>query len=102
MRRLVTACLYGFLLVIAASAGASEKMRCGQRIVDVGVLTVDVLRLCGEPVSRVVHPPAVGPDGHVAHGAVTVEHWVYGPEHGRYRYLRFIDGKLVEIRSRPD
>lgn len=102
MRKLSIVCLSGFLLVTAVSAYASEKMRCGQRIVDVGLLTVDVLRLCGEPVSRVVHPPAIDQAGHVAHGAVTVEHWVYGPEHGRYRYLRFIDGRLVEIRSRPD
>lgn len=35
-------------------------------------------------------------------GSATIEHWVYGPHNGMYQYLRFIDGRLVEIRSKRD
>jgi len=33
--------------------------------------------------------------------AAQVRAWQYGPRSRMYRSLRFIDGRLVEIRSRP-
>jgi len=41
--------------------------------------------------------PVIGDNGYPKPGSVTVEHWVYGPANGGYRYLKFIDGKLVGI-----
>ena len=85
--------LLGFLLVLLMVPAAQASMRCGNTLVNEGELTVDVLRKCGEPDHCEVIPPS-SPQG----GGVTVEQWVYGPRNGVYRYLRFLDGKLVEIR----
>jgi hypothetical protein len=101
MPNIFNRCLIGVFLLVDID-NVQATMRCGQRIVDVGELTVDVIRKCGEPASREVFNPVVGQDGQVVRGAVTVENWVYETNHGMSRYLRFIDGKLVEIRSKPD
>ncbi len=92
-------CLIGILLLVAVNVQAT--MRCKQDVIDEGALTVDVLRKCGQPDSREVFSPAVDQNGHIRDGAVTVEIWVYGPENGMYRYLRFIEGQLVKIWSKP-
>ncbi|WP_350224394.1 DUF2845 domain-containing protein [Halopseudomonas bauzanensis] len=43
--------------------------------------------------------PDVDAAGQIVQGAATVEHWLYGPTHGMSYHLRFIDGRLVQIRS---
>nr|WP_061240807.1 DUF2845 domain-containing protein [Pseudomonas composti] len=86
-------CLLASALTLALLPAAEASMRCGTSLVYEGELSVDVLRKCGEPDQREVTPPS-SPQG----GGVTVERWVYGPRNGVYRYLRFLDGKLVEIR----
>jgi len=85
--------LLGCLLALFMLPAAQASMRCGNALINEGEFTVDVLRKCGEPDQREVTPPS-SPQG----GGVTVEQWVYGPRNGVYRYLRFLDGKLVEIR----
>ncbi|RRV22138.1 DUF2845 domain-containing protein [Pseudomonas sp. o96-267] len=85
--------LLGCLLALFMLPAAQASMRCGNALINEGELTVDVLRKCGEPDQREMIPPS-SPQG----GGVTVEQWVYGPRNGVYRYLRFLDGKLVEIR----
>ncbi|MEN1529753.1 DUF2845 domain-containing protein, partial [Pseudomonas aeruginosa] len=35
-------------------------------------------------------------------GAATVENWVYGPRNGWYQKLRFVDGRLVQIKGSMD
>ncbi|HBZ94052.1 MAG TPA: hypothetical protein DEO91_10195 [Pseudomonas sp.] len=85
--------LLGCLLALSLMPAAQASMRCGTTLISEGDLTVDVRRKCGEPDHREVIPPS-SPQG----GGVTVEQWVYGPSNGMYRYLRFLDGKLVEIR----
>lgn len=77
-------------------------MRCQQELIDEGDITFDVIRKCGQPANKEIFGPAIDPDGHVRDGAVKVEIWTYGPENGSYRYLRFIDGKLVKIWSEPE
>jgi hypothetical protein len=86
------------LVLVLGSAHAS--MRCNGALIDEGDLIPEVLRKCGPPAERQVVSPALDQSGRVIHGAVTVENWIYGPDNGMYRQLRFIDGKLVEIRSK--
>ncbi|MGE8500276.1 MAG: DUF2845 domain-containing protein [Pseudomonas sp.] len=87
-------CLLGGLLIASLSPLAQASMRCGNALIDEGQHSLDVLRICGEPDKRDVTPPS-SPQG----GGVTVEQWIYGPRNGVLRYLRFIDGRLVEIRT---
>lgn len=90
------------LLVALAllSGNAHASMRCNSALINEGDLAVEVLRKCGPPAERQITPPALAANGQLRHAAVTVETWVYGPENGMYRNLRFIDGRLVEIRSK--
>ncbi|MCM5704395.1 DUF2845 domain-containing protein [Larsenimonas salina] len=69
----------------------AQAMRCSSDLVTEGDLTVDVARKCGPPASKRISPAADAP------GAVNVERWVYGPDHGARYYLRFINDSLVEI-----
>ena len=89
------------LLVALAllSGSAHASMRCNSALIDEGDLAVEVLRKCGPPAERQITPPALAANGQPTHGSVTVETWVYGPENGMYRNLRFIDGRLVQIKS---
>lgn len=88
------------LLFLALFCGAAQaSMRCNGGIIDEGDMTTDVLQKCGQPSHRQATAPALDAYGRVIKGAVSVENWVYGPDNGMSRYLRFIDGKLVEIRS---
>ena len=88
------------VLALAASSAQAATMRCGSNLISEGELIVDVIRKCGQPAQRQVVGPAVDANGYVAKGAATIENWVYGPSNGAYQYLRFVDGRLVEIRTR--
>ncbi|HGN2666786.1 DUF2845 domain-containing protein [Pseudomonas sp. GD04087] len=91
--------LFG-LLTFSATSTQAATMRCGSNLISEGELIVDVIRKCGQPAQRQVVGPAVDANGYVAKGAATIENWVYGPSNGAYQYLRFVDGRLVEIRTR--
>lgn len=73
-------------------------MRCGTHLMDEGDSVEQVLERCGQPLSRIVNEPALRNNGVPKLNAARTEFWVYGPSGGVYRHLRFIDGKLVEIR----
>ncbi len=94
-----------FLLVLTLvsvttiSFSASASMRCGTQLIDEGDLIADVLRKCGQPAQREVIPAASTTATDKKFNAVNVENWIYGPSNGVYQYLRFIDGKLVQIRT---
>lgn len=77
---------------------AQASLRCGQSLVEEGDSVEQVLAACGAPAERKVDPPALRDDGVPRLGAVETQLWTYGPEHGASRQLRFVDGKLVEIR----
>ncbi|TGB27817.1 DUF2845 domain-containing protein [Pseudomonas aeruginosa] len=74
-------------------------MRCGSNLISEGELIVDVIRKCGQPAQRQVVGPAVDANGYVAKGAATIENG-YMAQQWAYQYLRFVDGRLVEIRTR--
>lgn len=88
-----------FILVIFPLA-AEASMRCSGGIVDERATAFEVVHKCGEPDSKQADSPVVGIDGRVPDNAVTVERWEYGPDNGSYKQLRFIDGLLVEIKTR--
>jgi hypothetical protein len=56
----------------------------------------DVLRKCGEPVTREALGFTVSDYNH---RELPIEEWIYGPKGGMYYYLRFIGGELVKISS---
>ncbi|WPX27912.1 MULTISPECIES: DUF2845 domain-containing protein [unclassified Pseudomonas] len=91
--------MIGVALLLAASGSAQASMRCASGLIDEGDTVGVVVSTCGQPAHRQVSAPAVNADGVQAYKSLTVEDWVYGPTNGLYQYLRFIDGKLVSIRS---
>lgn len=74
-------------------------MRCAGGLVDEGQAPEQVITKCGEPADRKVFTAATDGRGQAINNAVPVEEWVYGPDAGLYRYLKFVNGQLVEIRS---
>ncbi|MBO1540646.1 DUF2845 domain-containing protein [Pseudomonas sp. OA65] len=87
------------ITLLSMGAMAEASMRCQKGIIDEGDTTADVLKKCGQPADRQVIEPIVGSNGQVPYKSLPVERWVYGPSAGMLYYLRFLDGKLVEIRS---
>ncbi|MDY6980956.1 MAG: DUF2845 domain-containing protein [Pseudomonadota bacterium] len=85
------------VLLFFSIANAEAAMRCGPHLIMEGALTMEVKRKCGEPKEKDVRTPPVILDKNSE--AATVEIWVYGPTNGVYKYLRFIDGRLVKIWS---
>ncbi|WP_339490979.1 DUF2845 domain-containing protein [Pseudomonas sp. EL_65y_Pfl2_R95] len=79
---------------------AHAAMRCANGIISEGDSTSMVSEKCGEPDSNQRISPVIGANGRPPDGSVTVENWVYGPDNGASRYLKFIDGKLVKIETR--
>ncbi|MGL4315210.1 MAG: DUF2845 domain-containing protein [Pseudomonas sp.] len=86
--------LWAAVLLTLTSVAVQASMRCDKGLIAEGDISVEVARKCGEPVKREIYSPTV-----TSKGGATVELWVYGPDRGMYRYLRFIDGELVQIRS---
>ncbi|MFF7710459.1 DUF2845 domain-containing protein [Pseudomonas sp. NPDC007930] len=87
------------VFTLALASGAQASMRCGTELIDEGDPIGTVQGKCGAPPYQ--HTEYPQPRTYMAPGAnaVTVTWWVYGPDNGAYRYLRFIEGKLVEIRT---
>ena len=79
---------------------ATASLRCSNGLVSEGDTKLEVELKCGKPENSSTTNPAVDEFGNRVQGAATVEHWMYGPQNGMYRYLRFIDGMLVNIDSK--
>jgi hypothetical protein len=89
--------------VLARDAHAQRTMRCGNgRLVNVGMVTAEVLARCGEPKARTSEELPVRtrtPNGAVVQtGTTRVERWTYERGQGEFDgLLRFEDDKLVDI-----
>ena len=90
---------FGMALLVPNPMAEAASMRCGSTLISEGQAASEVLRACGEPDRRQRTEPAVAANGELRQGAVSVEEWVYGPQNGVYRHLKFIDGQLVQIRT---
>jgi len=95
----ITYCLAGMMLLMLAAGAQAATMRCDSGLISTGDTILVVMEKCGEPASRQVNHPEVDTAGQTVQGAAMVEHWLYGPTHGMSYHLRFIDGRLVQIRS---
>lgn len=89
------------------SPGGSS-LRCGRHLVNIGDFKSEVYDLCGEPQSIDTHTRLVGskfrfPNRTIdiqQYDEVRVEEWIYKFGNKRFRqYLRFENGRLVEIKS---
>jgi|TARA_Y100000815_G_scaffold218547_1_gene204077 hypothetical protein len=98
MRKTTNICIA--LAMTAFSFSASAGLRCDNGLVSEGDTTLEVELKCGKPVNSSITNPATDADGNLLEGGATVERWVYGPNNGMYRYLRFVDGTLVDIDSK--
>ncbi|WP_238935283.1 DUF2845 domain-containing protein [Pseudomonas typographi] len=87
------------MLILLAAAHAQATLRCGTELIAEGAPIGEVQAKCGMPQYQHTEYPALRADGVPRYQAVQVTRWVYGPRNGAYRYLRFIEGKLVEIRT---
>lgn len=89
-------------LTFATLFEASASERCGTSIIHEGDLMAQVLKKCGEPERRSAEGPAMRANGVPRRNAATISEFVYGPANGAYRYLHFIDEKLIRIEMRRD
>ena len=67
---------------------------CGNCIIEKGDFKHEVLRCCGNPMSKEVIGYKLNKYGN---RELKVEQWVYGPWKGYYYVLVFEGGKIVEI-----
>ncbi len=100
MRKTIYTAMLATLVLVIYPIAAQASMRCPNGIISGGETTFEVLHKCGEPDSKEKVSPARGGDGEIINNSVTVENWVYGPNNGMYKFLKFIDGTLVKIESR--
>ena len=75
-------------LLLMGDAMAQVSMRCGTRLVSRGALQIEVLRACGEPVTREYL-------GSLSEG------WLYGSRGRISKILIFRNGRLSQIKSGP-
>ncbi len=81
------------LLSLPAHAG----FRCGQKLVNEGDRSSEVLRKCGQPATR----DLIGyTDTRYGNLGLQVEEWSYGPNNGLYYYLTFEGGRLRQIETK--
>jgi hypothetical protein len=93
----------GAALALSASAAfADDSLRCGNAIVDVGMVAAQVLDRCGQPKSKEVEDVPVRQrtkSGAVnTIGSTRVERWTYDRGYGQFpALLTFESGKLKSI-----
>ncbi len=88
------------LVTLISAGNVSATMRCGTSLIDEGDSAQLVMTKCGEPAKKTSEGPALRNNGVPKMNAAKISIWVYGPHGGSYRYLRFIDDKLVSIEIR--
>ncbi|WP_236172236.1 DUF2845 domain-containing protein [Pseudomonas pseudonitroreducens] len=94
--------LIPLLALLAESGVHAGTLRCGASLINEGDPMDEVLAKCGQPDKRAVVPPTPprrGPDGKFIPGSPQLETWMYGPNNGAYRYLRFRDTTLELVRT---
>ena len=84
-----------FLFFTVSMAQADKSFRCGNDLLSIGDLSFRVLNTCGEPVFKEETGYTIKNNKR----ELKIEVWVYGPRAGRYYYLTFEGGKLVEIKD---
>lgn len=86
------------LLVLASQAASPQSpMRCGAKIIDVGMTMAEVRQYCGEPASKKVEEHDVRSGNRVV-GKTDVNIWTYQQSGSLARVLEFDQDKLIRIK----
>ena len=86
------------LLVLSATGASAETLRCGSKIVDVGMSMADVKKYCGNPSSKTVEEHDVRAGNRVV-GKTQLHIWRYNRSSGlNAAILEFDNDKLMSIK----
>lgn len=89
------ALLLGALLAVPPAAQAAPSIRCGSKLVSEGMLSAELLAICGEPDFRDVWAP---PGGTVLGYVAPTEEWTYNLGSSQLlRILRIRNGRIDRI-----
>jgi hypothetical protein len=84
------------VLALAAVTAGAESMRCGSKVITVGMAMSEVLQYCGEPASREVEEHDIRSGNRII-GKTQLHRWTYS-SYNRHRVLEFDQEKLLSIR----
>ena len=94
MRRCI---LISLACLIAANVAAEETLRCGSKIVTIGMTSAEVLKYCGKPTSTEVEEHDVRSGGRVV-GKTQLNRWIYNRGTvGKPKVLEFDQDTLISI-----
>lgn len=86
------------LLMLSAVGASAETLRCGSKIVDVGMSMADVQKYCGNPSSKTVEEHDVRAGNRVV-GTTQMHIWRYNRSSGQNAaILEFDQDKLMSIK----
>lgn len=90
--------LISLLCLAANNASAEDTLRCGSKIVTVGMTSVEVLKYCGKPTSTEVEEHDIRSGGRVI-GKTQLNRWTYDRGSvGKPKVLEFDQDKLMSIK----
>jgi hypothetical protein len=90
--------LISLLCLVATNASAEDTLRCGSKIVRVGMTSAEVLKYCGKPTSTEVEEHDVRSGGRVI-GKTQLNRWTYNRGSvGKPKVLEFDQDKLMSIK----
>ena len=96
MANLATGAIVALICGMAAEAVvANESMRCGSKLIEVGMTQADVLEHCGAPTSKSEEEIPVR-SGNQVTDSTLASRWTY-ESYGATRVLVFDQEKLVSI-----
>jgi len=90
--------LISLVCLFAASASAEDTLRCGSKIIRVGMTSAEVLKYCGQPTSKEVEEHDIRSGGRVI-GKTQLNRWIYNRGSvGKPKVLEFDQDKLLFIK----
>ena len=86
-----------FVSLLAMDIAVADTMRCGSKIISVGMTAAEVLKYCGEPTTREVEEHDVRSGNRVV-GTTQLNRWTYDRgSAGKPKVLEFDQDKLLSI-----
>lgn len=84
--------------LLSSRAMADDSLRCGSKIVRVGMTAQEVLKYCGEPTTKEVEDHVVR-SGARAVGTTQLNRWTYDRgSAGKPKVLEFDQDRLISIK----
>jgi len=84
------------VLALVGGAAAADSMRCGSKVISVGMSMSEVLRYCGEPASKEVEEHDIRSGNRII-GTTQLHRWTYS-SYSQVRVLEFDQDKLLSIK----